>query len=166
MPIHARPNHLRRDICERELAVLLPVANLRIMIVGDGGARSLIGVCLKQQRVCPFSPSASQASLQTSIFKIRNRTIGAAMSIIEKSDVKNHLSSRYRTKIHLCPPVSQSEAAGVSVAESDALKAKPSRFAEDFVTEHSSSHAAVAPTEQVTDSSSRQKPIVSKSAQA
>ncbi len=31
-----------------ELLVLLPFANLWIMIVGAGGTRSLIGVCLRQ----------------------------------------------------------------------------------------------------------------------
>ena len=44
------------------------------------------------------------------------------MSLIKKSDVKNHLSPRYRTKIHLCPPVSQPDATGYSVAEPDAIR--------------------------------------------
>jgi hypothetical protein len=136
------------------------------MIVGAGGTRNLIGVCLKQQRVSPFSPSASHASLQTSIFQACNRTTGAAVSLIKKSDVKNHLSSRYRTKIHLCEPASQPDATGFSVAEPDTIKAKPSTSAGEFIAECLSSHLAVAPTEQVTGSSSGPAPTVSKSAQA
>lgn len=45
------------------------------------------------------------------------------MSITEKSDVKNHLSPRYRMKIHLCDPASQPDATGYSVTESDAIGA-------------------------------------------
>jgi len=36
------------------------------------------------------------------------------LSIIEKNDVKNHLSSRFCTKIHLCPPASRPDATGFS----------------------------------------------------
>lgn len=48
------------------------------------------------------------------------------MSITEKSDVKNDLSPRYRTKIHLCDPASQPDATGYSVTESDAIRADTS----------------------------------------
>ena len=88
------------------------------------------------------------------------------MSLIKKSDVKNHLSPRYRTKIHLCQPESQPDATGFSVAEPDAIKANPSSFAEDFVAEHSSSGAAVAPADPVPGSIRPQAPTASKSAQA
>ena len=50
------------------------------------------------------------------------------MSLIKKSDVKNHLSPHFRTKIHLCEPVSQPDATGYSVAEPDAINANPSQF--------------------------------------
>jgi len=39
------------------------------------------------------------------------------MSNVRQSDVKNHLSPRFRTKIHLCEPNTQSDAAGVSQEE-------------------------------------------------
>lgn len=49
------------------------------------GTRAPVGVCLTQESVFPFSPSAFQASLQTSVFQVRNRTTGAAMSLIKKA---------------------------------------------------------------------------------
>ena len=88
------------------------------------------------------------------------------MSLIKKSDVKNHLSPRFRTKIHLCQPESQPDATGFSVAEPDAIKANPSSFADDFVAEHSSSGTSVAPADPVTGSIRPQAPTVPKSAQA
>jgi hypothetical protein len=88
------------------------------------------------------------------------------MSLTRKSDVKNHLSPRFRTKIHLCPPESQPDATGFSVAEPDATEAKPSIFAEDFVAEHSTTRVAVAPADPVIGSSRPQAPNASKSAQA
>jgi hypothetical protein len=96
--------------------------------------------------VFSFSPSAFQASLQTSIFQARNRTTGAAMSNIGKSDVKNHLSPRFRTKIHLCDPVSEPDATGFSAPEAEAIQTNPLSFSEDFVGEHSSSGTALAQT--------------------
>jgi hypothetical protein len=66
------------------------------------------------------------------------------MSNVKKSDVKNHLSPRFRTQIHLCPPESAPDATGYSVAEADAVPASPLSFAEDFVQEHSSSGTVLA----------------------
>jgi len=45
------------------------------------------------------------------------------MSLIKQSDVKNHLSPRFRTKIHLRQPESQPDATGFSAAEPDAINA-------------------------------------------
>ena len=87
------------------------------------------------------------------------------MSLIRQSDVKNHLSPRYRTKIHLCEPESQPDATGFSVAEPDAIQANPSNFAEDFVAEHSSSGAALAPGNPLIGSIGPQAPATSKSVQ-
>ncbi len=87
------------------------------------------------------------------------------MSLIKKSDVKNHLSPRFRTKIHLCPPVSQPDATGFSVAEPDAIKANPSIFAEDFVAEHSSPGTDLAQGNPLIGSLGPQAPAVSKSVQ-
>ena len=128
------------------------------------GTQTLLGVCLKQYPVFPSSPLALQASLQTSIFQERNRTIGAAMSLIKKSDVKNQLSPEFRTKIHLCEPVSRPDATGDTVAEADAIPANPSQFSEDIVAGHSSSGLAIVPTDEVTGSIP-QAPATSESVQ-
>ena len=39
------------------------------------------------------------------------------MSNLRKTDVKNHLSTRFRTEIHLCPPGSLPDATGFSEEE-------------------------------------------------
>jgi hypothetical protein len=88
------------------------------------------------------------------------------MSQIRQSDVKNHLSPRFRTKIHLCDPVSPPDATGNSVPEPDAIQANSSSFAQDFVAEHSSSGAAVAPGDHLPGSFRPEAPAVPKSAQA
>ncbi len=102
-------------------------------------------------------------SLQTSNFQVRNRTTGASMSPLKRSDVKNHLHSPFLTKIHLCPPVSQPDATGYSVAEPDSTKPNPSGFAEDFVAEHSSSGASFAQGNALNGSPGPQAPAVRKS---
>ena len=88
------------------------------------------------------------------------------MSQIRQSDVKNHLSPRFRTKIHLCDPVSQPDATGYSVAEPDAIQANPATFAEDFVAEHSSPSEAASPGDHLPGSFRPEAPAASKSAQA
>jgi len=88
------------------------------------------------------------------------------MSLIKQSDVKNHLSPQFRTKIHLCEPVSQPDATGYSEAEPDAITADPSHFAKDFVAEHSTSGVDVAPPSPVTGSVGPPSANVSKSARA
>jgi hypothetical protein len=120
---------------------------------------------LEQQSVFPFSPPASQASLQTSIFQVRSRTTGAAVSPIKRSDVKNHLSPRHRTDIHLCQPESQPDATGFSAAEPDAIQANSLNSAEDFVAERSSSGAALAQSNPLLGSIGPQAPATSKSVQ-
>lgn len=88
------------------------------------------------------------------------------MSIVKKSDVKNHLSLRYRTQIHLCRPDSQPDATGYSAAESSAVQSNPSIFTEDFVGEHSSSGKSVAPISGANDSPAPPTAATLKSAQA
>ncbi len=85
------------------------------------------------------------------------------MSLHKQSDVKNHLSPRYRTKLHLFDPVSN--AAGLSVDKSDATKAAPLGFAEDFLAEHSRSGKG-APAGVMAGSISTQVAEVSKSKRA
>lgn len=110
-----------------------------------------------------FSPQALQASLQTSTFQARNRTTGVVMSLHKQSDVKNHLSPQYRTKIHVYKPLSGT--VGLSADEPDAIKAVRLGFAEDFLAEHSSGEAP-ASTGLVTGSVSSQATTVSKNARA
>src|SRR5258708_35297145 len=74
---------------------------------------------LEEESHCsPFSPSAFRAPLQTSIFQASNRTTGAAVSLIKKADVKNHLSTRHRNEIHLYRPEDDPKAAGLVEGES------------------------------------------------
>jgi hypothetical protein len=91
---------------------------------------------------------------------------GATMSLIEKSDVKDQLSPRDSTKIHLCEPVSQPDATGFSEAEPEATQSKPTVFAKDFVAEHSTAGAAVTPNDRVTVSNGPKAMANKKSAQA
>jgi hypothetical protein len=130
------------------------------------GTRADVSVCLKQQPVFLFSPSALQASLQTSTFQECNPTIGVAMSQISQSDEKTHLPPHFHTKIHLCDPISRDDAAAWSIPEPDATKADPAIFAQDFVAEHSLSGTAVAPADPVTGSMRIHALMPSKSAQA
>jgi len=88
------------------------------------------------------------------------------MSLIKKSDAENHLSPQVCSKIHLCEPVSQPDATGYSVPETDAVKVDPPDFVQDFVAEHSSSDAAVEPGDHLPGSFRPEAPKVSKSAKA
>jgi hypothetical protein len=130
------------------------------------GTQDPAGVYFRQQPVSSFSPSAFLASLQTSIFRLRNRTNGDAMSFVKRSDVKKPLSLNFRTKIHLCAPESQPDATGFSGAESDTNKSNLSSFTADFIAEHSSPRVAPTPTDNLPGSFQPEVPKVSKSAQA
>jgi hypothetical protein len=130
------------------------------------GTQTPASVHLSQQPISPFSPSAFLASLQTSIFRLPNRTNGFAMSLVKRSDVKKPLSLKFCTKIHLWPPESQPDATGFSGAECDTDKANVSGFASDFVAEHSSPHGDAALPDHLPGSFQPEVPKVSKSAQA
>ena len=88
------------------------------------------------------------------------------MSQIRQSDVKDHLSSRLRTKIRLCYPVGQPDATGCSVPEPAAIKGDPLTFAQDFVAEHSSPGETAVPGDHLPGSFRPEAPAVSKSARA
>lgn len=62
------------------------------------------------------------------------------MSIFEKIDTERH-----RRDINLCRPVSQPDATGFSVAESDAIKPNPSAFSDDYSGEHTIPGKSVTP---------------------
>ena len=87
------------------------------------------------------------------------------MSLIKKSDVKNHLSVRFRKEIHVDNQSSQPDATGFSEDEPEACNAIPSDFATDFQVEHSFSGTVLAPGEPMTGSAGPQAPAASKSAQ-
>jgi hypothetical protein len=80
---------------------------------------------LDAEAVFPFSPSASRASLQTSNFQVRNLSTGVEMSLQKQSDVKNHLSRRTRSEIHLIQPTSQPDATGFAGVEELETPASP-----------------------------------------
>lgn len=88
------------------------------------------------------------------------------MSLLRKSDVKNHLSLRLRTELYLCPPKSQTRTISFSLAEPDATNTSLSAFAEDFIAEHSSPAKDFAPIDSVANSIRLRAPAISKSAQA
>ena len=111
-----------------------------------------------------FSPSAFQASLQTSIFQARDRTTGADMSITEKRDVKNHLSLRHSKDIFLCAPLSQPDATGYSLAEPAATRANPSAFTRDYSAEHTIAVMPSSPAAKSTGSTESKTQDTSKSA--
>lgn len=67
------------------------------------------------------------------------------MSLIKKSDVKNHLSARHASHIHLCASETQSTATSFSAAGPGTAETVPSIFSTDFVEDHS--NAGVAPAE-------------------
>jgi hypothetical protein len=87
------------------------------------------------------------------------------MSLIEQSDVKNHLYPRLRTEIHLCPPVSQADGTGYSVSELGPIEANPSNSPEDSVAEHSSSGTDLAQGHPLVGAIDPQSPATSKSVQ-
>ena len=87
------------------------------------------------------------------------------MSLIKQSDVKNHLSPQFRTKIHLCQPESPPAATGCSLAESGPIETDAVSFTEDFVREHSVSGDALVHGSSVICSVGSQVPAVSKSVQ-
>jgi hypothetical protein len=87
------------------------------------------------------------------------------MSLVTRSDVNNHPSLNFRTKIHFCARESQPDATGFSEAESDTNTGNPSSFTADFVTEHSAPGVAVS-TDHLPGSFRAEVPKVSKSAHA
>lgn len=88
------------------------------------------------------------------------------MSLIKKSDAKNHLSARYRKEVHLGKRGSQPDATGFSRAEPGAGRINPSDPAKNCHAEHSFSGTALEPSDRLTDSNRPQAPAASKSAQA
>ena len=82
------------------------------------------------------------------------------MSLIRKSDVKNHLSARYRPQVHLARPDSQ-----FGAANSDAVSTGSEGFARDFLGEHSEPVVILAPDKPLNDSTKLRAPARSSSVQ-
>lgn len=80
------------------------------------------------------------------------------MSLTKKSDVKNHLSARWRAGSRSHLTASQPNAAGFSGSEPGAVKADPSGFVEDFHGEHSSHGITMEPVAHLTSSVDIQVP--------
>lgn len=55
------------------------------------------------------------------------------MSLIKKSDVKNHLSPRHRRAIHFAVPASQPDATGFSGEQSDGLESNGGNMAAELL---------------------------------
>lgn len=88
------------------------------------------------------------------------------MSLLRKSDVKNHLSPHFRTELYPCPPESKTDATSFSLAEPDIADRSLTAFAVDFIEEHSFSETFLAGADPVTNTVRFQAPTISKSAQA
>src|ERR1019366_5944604 len=91
---------------------------------------------IKLDKKYPSRPEPFNALLQASIVQASNRTTGAAMSILKKSDVKNHLSVRRDKVQHSLRPVCHTEGTNFSEMESRLASANPLPFVEDFNLEH------------------------------
>lgn len=87
------------------------------------------------------------------------------MSVVKKSDVKNHLSPRYRTQIHLCQPESAPDATDFSATETDALQSNSLNLSDGFAVEYSPSGIVVAPDNPQIDSIGPQAPAASRGVQ-
>ncbi len=67
------------------------------------------------------------------------------MSLIKKADVKNHLSARHRTEIHLARPEGQSDATGFAHEESESEDPKATDSVENPLNIPSTSEPETAP---------------------
>jgi hypothetical protein len=88
------------------------------------------------------------------------------MSIFKKTDVKNHLSLRFRARTYLNTSVGQTAATYILGAEPDATGRNPSPFTEDYSAEHTSAGPSPIVLANSTGSTDSQEPETSKSAQA
>lgn len=90
------------------------------------------------------------------------------MSLIKKSDVKNHLSNRYRNRngIHLQPATSQPDATGFSGEQSERADSNANSTVEEQGNRPSASGQGNLPVETGRDSSGLVTTTDSKSAQA
>jgi len=88
------------------------------------------------------------------------------MSIFRNSDVKNHLSLRFRARTYLNMRANRPNASDHSLTNPDAIGIIPEPFAMDYSAEHTIAGLASPLTSDSIDSSESQEPDTSKSAQA
>lgn len=67
------------------------------------------------------------------------------MSLIKKSDVKNHLSARHQNRIHIAPK-SEPDATGFSGTSQAPMETDRSGFNQDFTGDHTISGPSLAPS--------------------
>jgi len=103
------------------------------------GAKATLGVSLESRPIFLFSPSVLQASFQTSTVHAGNRTIGAAMSLIKKIDVKEHFDARRAIRLAEDRSIGKPDAAGIPEIKAARTETIRRDFIEDFSVEHSSS---------------------------
>ena len=82
------------------------------------------------------------------------------MSLVKKSDVKNHLSPHHQKLIHLCPPLSQPDATGFSGDQPERTDSKMEEQHQQPSTALESPSLMTSP-----DSGSTFEPAMSKGAQ-
>ena len=84
-----------------------------------------------------FSPLALQALPQTSTVQERNRTTGAAMSLLKKCNAKDRLSASRNKSRYSLMPAGQADRANPSEIKPDGPRASRLTFVEDYTREHS-----------------------------
>jgi hypothetical protein len=67
------------------------------------------------------------------------------MTLIKKRDVKKHFAARRRARTHRFMPPGQHGATGIARNVPDAIPVNPAEFLKDFLGEHSSAVAPIAP---------------------
>src|ERR1035437_10406920 len=85
----------------------------------------------------PFSPSAIQASLQTSTVQARNGTNGVEMTLIKRCDVKAYNAARKQKSLHQIQADGRASITGLRTADLS-IEANVPVFVDDFSLEHSS----------------------------
>jgi len=88
------------------------------------------------------------------------------MSFFRKSDVKNHLSLRFRARTYLNMRENRTDANGYLLAHPDVNGLSAAQFALDYSAEHTIAGPVSPLTANSIDSSESREPDTSKSAQA
>jgi len=101
------------------------------------GTLAGVNACSKSLSNLSFSPYEFKALPQTSTVQVRNRTNGAAVSLLMKCDAKNPLSASRNKGRHSLRPAGKADKANPSEIKPDGRRASRLTFIEDFTREHS-----------------------------